>query len=449
MATVPLKGDLRKANNLLRSFKSLTENLETAVNNDVLKDLWKSFVWKNPWHKTSRILSALPRKWDEIHVAMNISLTSLKRRQHSVSVEWLKDNGECGDWITVKPSTIRQAGRGAFTRRPFREGEIVAPLPLIHVPYRSILDMFEFASLGRKPKVDGEKKFHTQLLENYCMGHRESTLLLCPFGTLSNHINHNQTLANVKLVWAEPSKSSHNLEWLNMTVNDLHRTYRAGLAMDVVAIRDLQTDEEIFLDYGDEWEKAWQHHVDTWEPVAGAEHYKPAEQLNKDPDSIKTELELISEPYPDSVKLYFSTGFAGARDVWLTHWENGTLDQFMLKHKEFVNVKVLHRESDRYGKTWYTVSIPRKRNKPKKVSQVPVEAFRFFDRAYTTDMFQRNSFRHDIRVPDHLFPEPWKNLRPPVEPHDQVNSSCAVLSSPSGEAISYSVEPLDVRLSPV
>jgi hypothetical protein len=270
MGTVPLKGDLWKANKLLRGFQLLTEALEPAVASEALKDLWASFVRDNPWQTASRILSAVPRNWDDTRLAMNISLISLKRRHHSVSVEWLKENGECGDWITVKPSTIRQAGRGAFARRRFKVGEILAPLPLIHVPFRSMLDMFEFASLGRKPKVDRKKKIHTQLLENYCMGHRESTLLLCPFGTLSNHINHNQTLANVKLIWAEPSKSSHNLEWLNMTVDELHSTYRAGLAMNVVAIRDIQIDEEIFLDYGDEWEKAWQRHIDTWVPADGA-----------------------------------------------------------------------------------------------------------------------------------------------------------------------------------
>ena len=26
-------------------------------------------------------------------------------------------------------------------------------------------------------------------------------------------------------------------------------------------------------------------------------------------------------------------------------------------------------------------------------------------------MLQPNAFRHDIRIPDHLFPELWKNLK--------------------------------------
>ena len=34
--------------------------------------------------------------------------------------------------------------------------------------------------------------------------------------------------------------------------------------MDFVATRDIQPDEEILIDYGIEWEKAWDEHVTAW-----------------------------------------------------------------------------------------------------------------------------------------------------------------------------------------
>jgi len=40
---------------------------------------------------------------------------------------------------------------------------------------------------------------------------------------------------------------------------------------------------------------------------------------------------------------------------------------------------------------------------------VPRDAFTYFNRPYTTDMFLANAFRHDIRIPDDLFPEAWRN----------------------------------------
>ena len=412
MDPVPLAGDLHKADKLLFRYSSLEGRLQAEVKSQILMDLWESFAWKNPWSDTSRIMFALPKTWDETREALNISLPTLKRHQHSVSVEWLQENGECGDLITVRPSNLPQAGRGAFARRLFKAGETISPLPMIHIPYRSILDMFKVSTDG---KVDKKVKVHTQLLENYCMGHTGSTLLLCPYGTLSNHINHNQTLANVMLEWAEPSRSIHNPLWLNKTVDELHKTYRAGLAMNVVAMRDIASDEEIFLDYGDEWERAWQLHLQRWTPVDDARNYLSAGQLPVTSDSIKTVFELLSSPYPRGVSLYFSKAFAGPNADWWTHWKNGTVDEYLVNKGlefEFVEVDVLDRERDDDGHAWYRVYLIDEVQDPrhgKVVTGVPPEAFKFFDRAYDTDMFQPNAFRHDIRIPDHLFPELWKN----------------------------------------
>jgi hypothetical protein len=45
-----------------------------------------------------------------------------------------------------------------------------------------------------------------------------------------------------------------------MTVENLATHYSAGLVMTFVATHDIQPREEIFLDYGDLWEKAWNEH---------------------------------------------------------------------------------------------------------------------------------------------------------------------------------------------
>ena len=192
-------------------------------------------------------------------------------------------------------------------------------------------------------------------------------------------------------------------------------TEHAGLAMNVIAIRDIAPDEEILLDYGDEWERAWQQHLKKWAPVDGARDYLSAAQLPVTPESIKTEFELLSSPYPHGASLYASMAFAGPNDGWWADWEKGTLDEYLANegwNYEFVEVDVLDREVDDDGYTWYRVLLVNPGNDPrlsKVVTNVPLEAFRFFDRAYNTDMFQSNAFRHDIRIPDHMFPERWKN----------------------------------------
>ena len=43
-------------------------------------------------------------------------------------------------------------------------------------------------------------------------------------------------------------------------------------------------------------------------------------------------------------------------------------------------------------------------------TDVPRSALRFFDLPYTTDLQQPTAFRHEIGIPDEIFPERWRNL---------------------------------------
>lgn len=40
----------------------------------------------------------------------------------------------------------------------------------------------------------------------------------------------------------------------------------------------------------------------------------------------------------------------------------------------------------------------------------PRHALRFFDNAYTSDLHLAGSFRHEIAMPDELFPAAWRDL---------------------------------------
>ena len=45
------------------------------------------------------------------------------------------------------------------------------------------------------------------------------------------------------------------------------------------------------------------------------------------------------------------------------------------------------------------------------VTQVPRHAIRFTDKIYTTDPHLPTAFRHEIHLPDDVFPEQWKDLK--------------------------------------
>ena len=63
-----------------------------------------------------------------------------------------------------------------------------------------------------------------------------------------------------------------------------------------------ELNEEIFLDYGDEWEAAWQDHLSNWKPEPDADQYISADEMNRNnPEELKTEFEQLIDPYPPNV----------------------------------------------------------------------------------------------------------------------------------------------------
>merc|ERR1712232_1025295 len=44
-----------------------------------------------------------------------------------------------------------------------------------------------------------------------------------------------------------------------------------GVSFEIFATRDIQEGEEIFMDYGLEWETAWDDHIAQWKPPTGGD----------------------------------------------------------------------------------------------------------------------------------------------------------------------------------
>jgi hypothetical protein len=109
--------------------------------------------------------------------------------------------GQCMDNIKVGNSTNPDAGRGAFANRFIPEGGLVAPAPLVHVGNYKAMKVFLPKDIPGKPgklEPDRDGPFNFQLLMNYCFGHGESTLILCPYGLLTAFINHSHESPNTR-----------------------------------------------------------------------------------------------------------------------------------------------------------------------------------------------------------------------------------------------------------
>ena len=315
----------------------------------VHQDLWDDIVatfFKNTWDD-SRIMASLPTKnnWDEYESMLTTEggYKQVKKQKMVRSQEWLEEHGTCADSVRIGRSSLpnNQAGHGAFAKTSFADGEVIMAAPLVHIPDKAVLDTFYVLDSDddeeeEEPNMDeltfneynrqfmthftpeiGEYKTGEQLLLNYVFGHRDSTMVLSPYGPGVQLINHNQTLANVKLQWAAPHRSNHHPELLEKSVKYINEKFPMGsvLGMEIVATRPIAKGEELFLDYGDEWEAAWQKHIDEWQPKPGSKDYVSAVDLNKLPEYLNKPLDDWfgekdeESPFPKTVRLVLNAAW--------------------------------------------------------------------------------------------------------------------------------------------
>ena len=229
------------------------------------------------------------------------------------------------------------------------------------------------------------------------------------------YINHNQTRANVKVVWSKNGQFSHDATWLKKRPHEMLSTQSARLALDYVATRDIASGEELFLDYGDAWEEAWNNHIANWKQEFSAENYLGARDWNEVMGSspIRTFKEAFYDPYPRNVHLRCHVDII--EDEWepssKLDWDAGeygfecevTERRIDVDGNQMYSVRVLTEEIDRWDTEFEGPELL-------DIGNVPREAIRFFDVPFTSDLFLEGTFRHFIGLPEQLMPQQWQNI---------------------------------------
>ena len=123
------------------------------------------------------------------------------------------------DNLVVGGSTIPNAGRGAFARRSLKKGETIAPVPLLHMSDKAMVNMHELDEDSEHVFRKSPNVIHQQLFLNYCLGHPESNMLFFPAGGIVSMINHDSKKPNAKLVWS--THPEHSAHWLEKTPTEL------------------------------------------------------------------------------------------------------------------------------------------------------------------------------------------------------------------------------------
>lgn len=417
IGVIPLSDDFEVAD------EALLELWETIGGDPTTESAQEKFdEFLQAWSEEEegrRVYMALPQRLQDVEHILDFGTALYSARDSIRSIEWLEKSGRCLDNIKADVSSIPQAGRGAFATRRIKKGDVIAPAPLVqlHHDQMPIMDSDDEKNPKSKIYFTGN-----QLLMNYCFGHENSSLLLYPYSPIVNYINHDAEKYNAELRWSE--LPNHQSDWLNRSVDELVDLGHSGLIMEFVATRDIKPREEILIDYGNRWQQAWDKHVKNWEPFHEYKRYTPAWEFNDYTLPVRTQEEQKVRPYPDHVFIgcYIASVIdeeqAGAIvDGQLQYkWTyepslyHTTLDvtecQIEERYKEYVETA----DSIRPVGELYRVRVWRHHQMSWVVADVPRRAIQFFDNQYESELFLHNRFRHQMDLPDHMFPEAWKDM---------------------------------------
>lgn len=358
------------------------EEQRTLYLQQVQSDIW-NMILHSPYK--SRPLAALPKTYEAAIRAVDVGITQTEEELATHSIEYLEEHGKCLDHIQPKNSTIKHAGRGAFATRLLPKGTVVSAAPLLHIPDRDILTMYDDSEDGETR--DKSKPIGQQLLLNYCWGHPSSSLLLCPYSHGTPYINHDGQDPNVKIQWMENDERYHNSSWLNEPVSFFESVWTPKLMLEYVALRDIQEGEEVLVDYGKVWEEAWNDHVKAWEPV---EEYLSPYDLNKN-------VGIPLKTHEEDASIF--------NNIVGLHTDEKNEERKI--HRIRARKPAPDSQTDDFV---YDLEVIGSGNQVKRLKDVSRSQIHFFHKPYKADMFREESFRHEMIIPDEIFPNAWRNL---------------------------------------
>ena len=249
-------------------------------------------------------------------------------------------------------------------------------------------------------------------------------MLLCPYGSGVNYINHNRILVNVKVQWAPHGMIGQKDDAFLQNLTELFENKHHRLAFDYVALRDIEEGEELFLDYQVEWETAWNEHVTNFEQLKlHQDRYQSAFQFNLENGSkiLKTEKEQEQDPYPANLELRCHPLVLSSEMMIVPHnlrdfyWDvkKAGIKCYVLGRTKLVDLEsegfVYHIGIDEgYNLEYAPEDHPKKTDHCIELEGIPRTAVSFFDAPYTSNLYLEGAFRHPVGIPDEMFPSAWK-----------------------------------------
>lgn len=343
------------------------------------------------------------------------------------SPAWLNKYGLCVDNIRSGPSTVKDAGRGAFASRNLKLGATIVPVPMVPIANEDVMEMYTIFEDDNELKYDRDKSLGKQQIFNYCFGHPESSVLLMPVGPMVTYINHAPTGlgANAYLRWSEHPYIYNDEELLDLHPEQLAVTENPNLVMELIAIIPIAEGDEIFIDYGKDWETMWGDYKEAFETsyADGKWPLKAREKMVEFKDKpFPVDVKQNANPYPkgvatacfiESTEVEDGTPKTSEHDDDIVQWINPTSFAKYKGHNMFACDLMERTELLTDGNMYNYTVLARQQDTMEAllVKGVPHAAVTLVDLPYTSDMHTPGAFRQWIGIQDAQLPQAWRNLR--------------------------------------
>lgn len=215
------------------------------------------------------------------------------------------------------------------------------------------------------------------------------------------------------------------------------------MVLEVIATRDIEPDEEIFVDYGKDWERAWKELARNWvNPCANVAEpcYRSSKlisDMNKDKfntdyhkwtidhapyctykekGSYQKKVRIILLSHADQFQSFKSAVESNHVNSYLgitEEHEGFKLEPLYTAGGDRVFAcKIL--ESNKEAGAFEVILFERQKAENIvrlfHIQDFPSDSIKFRPRPFKGDMAAQGAFRHEIAIPDDSFPEIWKDL---------------------------------------
>lgn len=143
LGVIPLSYDFELADEAVDLIAKVVDSVELEdqdAEETMVLDSLKMF--RNVSSARGRLSNAFPNDVEGFEKAVETGTADLTVPNRVRSIDWLNENGRCLDNIRPKKSTVKQAGQGAFATRRLAKGQVIAPMPLVHLRRRH-MDIFD------------------------------------------------------------------------------------------------------------------------------------------------------------------------------------------------------------------------------------------------------------------------------------------------------------------